>query len=197
MKNETKWLIDLVHSSISFKLRHLMIAHIKCAFKNFDASIYTSNINFNSAEIDLWIDTSSINTGDAGRDKHLKSSDFLDVQNHKQITFTSSTIGKSDVNGLHELWGELSIKGISKKIKLMVEFKRIYNDSFGNEKAGFTVTGLINRKDWGITWNTTMKNGGLMVSDEVIISFEIELAKAGKRYLTMEFECEDKIMSLI
>ena len=92
-----------------------MIAHVKGAFKTFDASIYTTANDFTTAEIDLWIDASSITTGDAKRDEHLKSADFFDVQNHKQITFTSSTIGKPDQDGIHEVWGELTMKGIAKK----------------------------------------------------------------------------------
>lgn len=101
---ETKWSIDQSHSEITFKVRHLMIAHAKGSFKVFDASIYTNAKDFTTAEIDLWIDTSSIITGDEKRDVHLKSADFFDAEKHKQITFTSSTIGKADKDGVHEIW---------------------------------------------------------------------------------------------
>ena len=99
MKNETKWSIDQAHSEIAFKIRHLMIAHVKGAFKIFDASIYTVAKDFTTATIDLWIDPASITTGDVKRDEHLKGVDFFDVKNHKEITFTSATIGKADMNG--------------------------------------------------------------------------------------------------
>ena len=130
---KTKWSIDQAHSEIDFKVRHLMIAHVKGSFKTFDASVYTNAKDFTTAEIDLWIDTTSINTGDAKRDEHLKSLDFFDAQNHKQITFTSSTIGKSDQDGNHELWGELTMIGVTKNVKLNVQFGGIIKDPWGNE----------------------------------------------------------------
>ena len=186
MKKETKWSIDQAHSEIAFKVRHLMISHVKGAFKTFDASIYTTAKDFATAEIDLWIDASSITTGDKKRDEHLKSADFFDVQNHKQITFTSSTIGKPGPEDKRELWGELTIKGITKNVKLEVQFGGMLNDPWGNEKAGFTVTGKINRSDWGLTWNATLEAGGLMVSDEVIISCEMELTYVNQNKLVLE-----------
>jgi len=178
---QTKWSIDQAHSEIEFKVRHLMIAHVKGAFKTFDASIYTTAKDFTTAEIDLWIDASSITTGDAKRDEHLKSPDFFDVQKHKQITFTSSTIGKPDKDGNQELWGELTMIGVTKNIKLNVQFGGILNDPWGNEKAGFTVTGKLNRNDWGLIWNAAIETGGVLVSEEVTISCEVELINSGQK----------------
>lgn len=188
MSKSIKWVVDQSHSEIAFKVRHLMIAHVKGTFQTFDASIYTTSKDFTTAEIDLWIDASSITTGDAKRDEHLKSAEFFDTQNHKQITFTSSTIGKPDSNGNHELWGELTIKGITKNVKLSVQFGGIQKDPWENEKAGFTVSGKINRSDWGLTWNTPLENGGLIVGEEVTISGEVELVNAGPKDLVMEVE---------
>ena len=186
MKDQTKWSIDQAHSEIAFKVRHLMIAHVKGTFKVFDACIYTTAKDFTTAEIDVFIDASSISTGDAKRDEHLKGADFFDVKNYKQITFTSSTIGKSRPDGNHELWGELTIKGITNNIRLNVQFGGIANDPWGNEKSGFTVTGKINRSDWGLIWNTSIENGGLMVSEEVTIACEIELFNVGQEELIMQ-----------
>src|ERR1035438_7676945 len=188
MTNQTKWSIDQTHSAIDFKVRHLMISNVKGAFKLFDASIYTTLKDFTTAEIDLWIDVASVTTGDAKRDEHLRGADFFDVQKHKQITFTSSTIGKSDKDGNRELWGELTMKGITKNIKLNVQFGGIVNDPWGNEKAGFTITGYINRSDWGLSWNNAMETGGFMLSDEVAISCEVELTNVGQKDLKMELE---------
>jgi polyisoprenoid-binding protein YceI len=188
MKNETKWSIDQAHSEIAFKVRHLMIAHVKGTFKVFDASIYTTAKDFTTATIDLWIDPASITTGDVKRDEHLKGVDFFDVKNHKEITFTSSTIGKADSTGNHELWGELTMKGITKNLKLDVQFGGIANDPWGNEKAGFTVTGKINRSDYGLAWNTATETGGVMISDEILISCEVELTNVGQTDLTMELK---------
>lgn len=188
MTNQTKWSIDQAHSEITFKVRHLMIAHVKGAFKTFDGSIYTTGNDFTTAEIDIWIDVASIDTGDAKRDEHLRTLDFFDVANHKQINFVSSTIGKADENGNHELWGELTMIGVKQNIKLDVEFGGIVKDPWGNERAGFTLTGKINRRDWGLVWNTTIEAGGVMVSEEVSISCEIEVTNVGFKDLTMDLE---------
>jgi polyisoprenoid-binding protein YceI len=187
MTKDVKWSIDQAHSEITFKVKHLMIAHSNGTFKTFDANIYTANKDFETAEIDLWIDPTSIITGDAKRDTHLKGSDFFDVENHKQITFKSSTIGKN-AKGDHELWGELTIKGITKPVKLEVQFGGIVKDPYGHEKAGFTITGVIKRSDWGLVWNAPTEAGGLMVSDEVAISCDVELVNVNQKELAMELE---------
>ena len=190
---KTKWSIDQDHSEIAFKVRHLMIAHVKGLFKTFDASIYTNDKDFTTVEIDLWIDASSINTGNEKRDEHLKSPDFFDVTKHKQITFISGNIGKPDSDGNYELWGELTMIGVTKNIKLNLQFGGIVNDPWGNEKAGFTVTGKISRSDWGLKWNAPMETGGFMVSEEITITCEVELINAGHKDLTMELEPKAKM----
>jgi polyisoprenoid-binding protein YceI len=188
--NETKWSIDRAHSEIEFKVKHLMIANVKGGFKTFDANIYTSGNDFATAEIDLWIDASSISTGDEKRDEHLKSVDFFDVKNHDQISFISGTIGEPDKNGNHELWGELTMKGITKNTKLNVHYGGLVKDPWGNEKAGFTVTGKLNRSDWGLVWNSLIETGGVLVGEEVKIICEIELIKVDQNKLEMKLEPE-------
>ncbi len=185
---KTKWSIDLVHSEISFSVKHLMISHVKGAFLKFDANIYTTEKDFTTAEIDLWIDTASITTNNEKRDEHLKSADFFDVINHKQITFSSGTIGNPDHEGNHELWGELTMVGITRNVKLNMQFGGIVHDLWGNEKAGFTVSGKLTRSEWGLVWNAPLETGGLMVSEEVSISCEIELTNIGKEDLTLQME---------
>jgi polyisoprenoid-binding protein YceI len=185
---QTRWSIDQAHCEIAFKVRHLMIAHVKGTFKIFDASIYTNSTDFLTTEVDLWIDPASISTGDSKRDEHLKSPEFFDVDKHKQITFTSSTIGKPGPDGIQELWGELTIIGITKNVKLNVLFGGMVKDPWGNEKAGFTISGKINRSDWGLVWNANIETGGVMVADEVMISCEIELINKGQEDMTMRLE---------
>jgi polyisoprenoid-binding protein YceI len=185
---QTRWSVDQSHCEIAFKVRHLMIANVKGTFKTFDASIYTNSDDFTTAEVDLWIDPASIFTGDVKRDEHLKSPEFFDVGRHKQITFTSSTMGKADADGKQELWGELTILGITKNVKLDVQFGGIAKDPWGNEKAGFTLSGKIKRSDWGLVWNATIETGGVMVSDEVTISCEFELINKGQEDMTMRLE---------
>ena len=188
MANETKWSIDQAHSEITFKVRHLMIAHVKGSFKTFDASIYTVEKDFVSTVIDLWIDVSSISTGDEKRDEHLKSADFFDVQNHKQITFVSSTISNAGKGENHEIWGELTIQGITKNVMINAQFNGIVKDPWENEKVGFSITGTIKRSDWGLVWNMPLTDGGIMVSDEISIICEVELINKGKKDLIMELE---------
>lgn len=188
VNTNVKWTMDQAHSEIEFKVRHLMISNVKGYFKIFDASIYTFEQDFTTAEIDLWIDASSIETNDSKRDEHLKSAEFFDVENHKQITFVSNTIGQADVFGNQEVWGDLTIKGITKNIVLNVRFGGIVTDPWGNEKAGFTVTGVINRTDFGLVWNTTLETGGIMVSEEVSIVCEVQLTNAGEKERIAELE---------
>ena len=188
MKKETRWSIDQSHSEITFKVRHLMISNVKGSFKIFDGSIYTTDKDFKTVEIDFWIDASSIHTGDKVRDEHLKSKDFFDVEKHKQITFVASTMGSEDAEGNHELWGELTMLGITKNVKLNVQFGGFVKDPWGNEKAGFTVSGKINRKDWGLVWNSSLEAGGVLVSEEVSILCELELTNAGTKDLIMEVD---------
>lgn len=165
-----------------------MIAHVKGTFSSFDASIYTVENDFLTADIDLWIDAASISSGDSQRDEHLRSADFLDIVNHKQITFRANTIGKVLPEDNHELWGDLTMKGITKKIKLNAQFGGLAKDTYGNDKAGFTVTGIINRSDWGLVWNSTMDTGGMMVSDEIHINCELELISRVNENLKMTLE---------
>ncbi len=197
MQNEIKWSLDPTHSEITFKVRHLMITNVTGSFKTFDASIYASDKNFATAEIDLWIDAASVTTGNETRDEHLKGSEFFDVENHKQIGFTSSTIEKADDDGNHTLWGELTIKGVTKNVKLNVVFAGFVKDPWGNQKAGFSVTGTIDRTDWGLAWNTILETGAIMVSNEIHIAAEIQLISNDSSIETIELEnVADKNASL-
>ncbi len=188
MINQTKWSIDPSHSEIAFKIKHLMIAYVRGSFKKFDANIYTSGQDFNTAQIDLCIDASSIHTGDETRDAHLRSDEFLDVKNHKQITFVSDSIEKTDSISNYDIWGRLTIKGITKKTKLHMQFGGITKDQIGITKAGFTIVFEINRSEWGLTWNKTLETGSILLSDNIAISCEIELSDNGQKDLAMELE---------
>lgn len=184
MTTKSKWVIDPSHSEIAFKVRHLMITNVKGVFRQYDASIYTTGSDFMSAEVDFWMDPASVETGDAKRDEHLKGEDFFDVANHKQITFTANTVENVDNDGSYELYGDLTIKGITKRIKLDVEFGGTMKDPWGNEKAGITINGKINRKDWGLNWNAPLEAGGVLVSEEIRISCEVQLLKSAEQEIT-------------
>lgn len=175
---KTKWIIDKAHSEIGFRVKHLMITNVKGGFTDYEASIYTTNEDFMTSEVNLVIDAASIETGDANRDNHLRSADFFDVENHSQIHFTSDdAFEKVDDDGSYTMWGDLTIRGIKKQIKLSIEFGGIMKDPWGNHKAGITVNAKINRKDWDLNWNAALEAGGVLVSDEVRISCDLQLVK--------------------
>jgi polyisoprenoid-binding protein YceI len=181
MTTQTKWYLDQAHSAVTFTVRHLMISKVHGKFRKFDASITTTDKDFTTAQIDIFMDVNSIETGDVERDENLKSDAFFDIANHKQISFISNTITQENADGLHELWGELTIKGITKNIKLDLKFGGVANDPWGNEKAGFSINGKINRSDWGLVWNSTMEFGGLLVSEEIEIACEIQVSIETKK----------------
>ena len=178
-----KWGFDTTHSEIGFKVKHLMITNVKGVFKEFDAGIYASEGDFMTSEIEFWMNPASIDTGNEKRDEHLKGPDFFDVENHKVITFTGTTFKKADKNFNYILFGDLSIKGISKQVQLEVEFGGVMTDPWGNEKAGFTIKGEINRQDWRLNWNTVLETGGLLVGNDIRISCEIQLLKQAVEHI--------------
>lgn len=175
---KTKWIVDPAHSEVGFKVKHLMITNIKGGFGDYDASIYTTGDDLQSAEVDFWINAASINTGNPDRDVHLKSADFLDADTFPQITFVGNTYEPVDGDGSYNIYGDLTIRGITKRIKLGVEFGGVVRDPWGNEKAGVTVNGKVNRKDWGLNWNAALEAGGVLVGDEVRIECELQLKKS-------------------
>jgi polyisoprenoid-binding protein YceI len=172
----TKWVIDPAHSEISFKVKHLMITNVKGGFKNFTGEALTEDDDPSSANVRLVIDTASIYTNDDKRDTHLRSADFFDVEHHEKIVFEGNSMEKID-NNEYKLTGILTIKGTSKQVRLDVEYGGINKDPWGNQKAGFSVKGKINRKDWGLTWNAMLETGGVLVSDEVKIEAEVQFIK--------------------
>jgi polyisoprenoid-binding protein YceI len=186
MTNEIKWSNDHARSQISFKVKHLMIAYVKGTFKKIDAQIITTGNDFNMVRMNLKIQASSLTTGDPNRDEILKSYEFLDIQHHSEIILTTKTICKYDSAGNYTVWGDLNMKGISKPIKLNVQFGGVVIDKMGKHKARYTITGRIYRSDWELVWNTAMVSFGLMLSDEVLISGELELNKQAKKYVSTE-----------
>ena len=177
MSAKTTWVIDPTHSEIAFKVKHLMISNVKGSFSEFSGQLLTDGDDFSTAEISFQINPVSINTGAADRDSHLKSADFFDVGNYPKITFIGS--GLKDLgDDMYELTGDLVIKGVTKKVVLPVEFGGLMTDPSGNVKAGFSIGGKINRKEWGLNWNAALEAGGVLLSDEVKIICDVQLVKA-------------------
>ena len=173
-KTKAKWVLDPAHSELMFRVKHLMITNVKGEFKNFTAEI--DNEDFKNASVKVSVDTSSIFTNNTDRDNHLKSADFFDAETHSAMTFESSSFKQLDDDAF-KLTGMLTIKGISKEITLNVEYGGTIKDPWGNEKAGFSFEGKINRKDWGLNWNAALESGGVMVSDEVKLLGEVQFTK--------------------
>lgn len=173
---KTTWVLDPSHSEILFKVRHMMITNVKGEFRKFDAKVTTIGNDFTSGSVEVAVEADSIYTNDDARDKHLKSADFFDVENHGKLVFRGTSM-KDRGDGEFSLTGILSIRGVEKEVTLDVEFGGINKDPWGNDKAGFSISGKINRKDWGLNWNTALETGGVLVSDEVRIMAEIQFTK--------------------
>lgn len=173
---KTKWTTDPSHSELIFKVKHLMITNVKGEFRNFDVKVESDGTDFSQADVEVSIDASSIFTNNEDRDNHLKSADFFDSENYEKITFKSNELNMLDEEN-YQLKGMLTIKGISNEVVLDGEFGGFMKDPYGNEKAGFSLSGKFNRKDWGLNWNAALEAGGVMVSEEVRLNAEIQLVK--------------------
>jgi polyisoprenoid-binding protein YceI len=169
------WTIDSTHTRIGFVAKHLMVTKVRGSFGEFSGSIAVAEpIENSSVTVDMV--AASISTGVADRDGHLKSADFLDVENHPTITFSSTGVRRE--GGDFKVDGELTIIGVTKPVTLDVEFDGGATDPWGNAKAGFTASTTINREDWGLTWNAALEGGGLLVSKEIKIEIEAQAQKA-------------------
>ena len=173
----TKWVLDPTHSEIGFKVKHMMFTNVSGLITNFQLHVSSNYDDFLNADIEFIAESSSINTNNEQRNNHIKSSDFFDVEKFPVITFLSTSFTKLDEHNNYELVGNLTIKNITKSVSFHVENGGIMKDPLGNIKAGFIITGKINRTDFGMNWNDTLETGGVLVSEEVRINCEIQLVK--------------------
>jgi polyisoprenoid-binding protein YceI len=171
-----KWALDPTHSEINFKIKHLMITNVSGSFSKFDASIESDDDNFTNSVVSFSADVNSINTNNEQRDGHLKSGDFFNAETYPTIKFESTKFEKSN-DGNFSVSGDLTIKDVTKSVTLDVELGGITKDPWGNTKAGFTITGKINRTHWNLSWNAALETGGVMVSEEVKINAEVQFVK--------------------
>ena len=174
--SNTKWIIDPTHSEITFKVKHLMITTVTGFFKKFSLEVDTETDDFNTAStIEFTADIDSIDTNNEQRDTHLKSPDFFNADTHPQLKFSGK---KYEADGDDaKLHGDLTIGGTTQPITLNVEFGGIVVDPYGQTKAGFTVTGKISRKAFGLTWSAVTEAGSVVVGDEIKINAEVQLVK--------------------
>ena len=172
----TNWSIDPMHSDVQFKIKHLVISTVTGSFKKFSGEATTEGENFDNAVINFSIDAESVDTNQEMRDGHLKNADFFDVEKYPAITFKSTSFKKTSGED-YKLMGNLTIKDITKPVELDVEYGGTEKDGYGNQKFGFEVTGKINRKDFGLTYNAVTEAGGLTIGEDVKLVANIQVAK--------------------
>ena len=175
MEHTAKWVIDFSHSKIGFSVKHFGITETDGRFRKFDGIIQTEKEDFSDLQVGLIIDTDSIDTNDGQRDSHLKSADFFEAAKFPQIKFRSTGLELISKDN-YKIMGDLTIRDVTKPVSFDLEFSGIVpKDPFGNTKAGFLLSGKINRKDWGIIWNAALDHGGVAVSEAVKINCTVQI----------------------
>jgi len=176
MATVTRWVVDPMHSEVQFKVKHLVISTVTGFFRKFDGSVQTENEDFQNAEIDFTLDVNSIDTNQEQRDQHLKSADFFDAEQYPKITFKSTSFTKTG-DEEYDLTGDLTVRDVTKPVTLKVEFGGSAGDFYGNTKAGFEITGKINRKEFGLTWNGVTEAGSVVVGEDVKLIINLQFTK--------------------
>jgi polyisoprenoid-binding protein YceI len=176
MTTATKWVIDPMHSEVQFKVKHLVISTVSGFFKSFEGTVETVGDDFEGADISFALNIDSIDTNQTQRDEHLKSPEFFDGASHPQITFKSTSFKKTD-DEEYDLVGDLTIKGVTKSVKLAAQYGGSTDDFYGNTKAGFEVTGKVNRKDFGLTWDGITEAGSIVLGEDIKLIINLQLAK--------------------
>lgn len=166
------WTLDQAHTSIGFVAKHLMVTKVRGSFTEFEGAVHVAD-NPEDSWAEATIKTASITTGDAKRDGHLNSGDFLEIETHPEMTFRSTSLKHVEDNR-YEATGDLTIKGITKPITLDVEYNGVGRSPWGLDVAFFSATGEINREDFGMTWNQALESGGVLVSKKVRIEIEVQ-----------------------
>ncbi len=174
---QTKWTFDQAHTDVMFSVTHLVISTVTGYFRNFDGVIVTNGNDFNNAKIKFTIQTKSIDTDNKKRDEHLRSKDFFYAEKYPEIIFKSTSFKKVEGNK-YKLTGNLTMRGITKPVILNVQYNGTVKDPWGNIKAGFKITGSLNRFDYGLKWNALLEAGGAIVSKKVKLIINAELKKA-------------------
>jgi polyisoprenoid-binding protein YceI len=174
----TTWNIDPAHSVAEFKVRHMMITNVKGQFSGIKGTLTLDDADITKSRIEASIDAASLTTREPQRDAHLKSADFLEVEKFPTLSFTSSRVSRSG-DGELEVTGDLSIHGVIRSVVFNTEGpSAAAKDPWGNTRVGLSATTKINRKDFGLTWNTALETGGVLVGDQVTITLEVQFVKA-------------------
>jgi len=170
------WQIDYAHSHIYFSARHMMISKVRGRFENWEGSVDFNENNPEQTAVHVTVDVTSINTREQQRDDHLRSPDFFNAAEFPHMTFKSTRVERTG-DDTAKLYGDLTIRGVTQEVVLDVEYAGQAKSPWGTFSAGFSASGSINRKDWGLTWNQTLETGGMLVGDKINIEVELELVK--------------------
>ncbi len=171
--------IDPAHSRIGFVARHAMVTKVRGSFDEFDGSGYFDAANPASSKLELTIKAASIDTRNADRDAHLRSNDFFDMGTYPEITFSSTSVEQTgDVH--FRVTGDLTIKGVTRPVAVDFEYTGNAVDPYGNQRVGFEGTAVVNRKDWGVNWNAALEAGGVLVSENVTLEFEVSAIRSAE-----------------
>lgn len=173
---KTTWAIDPTHSEIGFKVKHMMFTNVSGKFNTFQAHVENEDNNFETSKISFSAEVDSVDTNNPDRDTHLRSADFFDTDNFPKLSFVSTDIKKIN-EGEYQISGDLTIKDVTKNITLETEYSGLMTDPWGNTKIGLSITGKINRKEFGLTWNAALETGGVLVGEEIKLISEIQLIK--------------------
>ena len=185
MTKSSTWVIDTLHSDVLFKIKHLVISNVTGSFKKFEGNIVTQGDDFNNAKVYFTIDVKSIDTNQEQRDGHLQTGDFFSADLYPQIIFESTSfvnVGGSD----YRMIGNLTLKGVTKPIELNVEYGGAQNNGHGVLKHGFEVTGIINRMEFGMTWNKMTDTGGLGLGENIKLIANIQIAELVEEAIAIE-----------
>ncbi|MCB0853007.1 MAG: YceI family protein [Bacteroidetes bacterium] len=176
MATKTKWTIDPTHSEVQFKVKHLVISTVTGTFKEFEGNLETETEDFEGANASFSLNVNSVDTNVADRDNHLKSNDFFNAEQYPNITF-NGTLNKVN-SGDYKLIGDLTIRDVTKKVELDVEYGGSMVDGYGQTKAGFEISGKVNRKEFGLTWSMVTEAGGVVVGDNVKLQPNVQVVKS-------------------
>jgi polyisoprenoid-binding protein YceI len=168
--------LDSAHTRIGFVARHAMVTKVRGQFNDFEGSGVVDPSDFTKSTVTVIIQAASIDTRNEQRDAHLRSNDFLAMEEYPQITFTSTGIQQTGPTSV-ELTGDLTIRGVTNTVTIPFEFEGAATDPYGNLRVGFEGSVVINRKDYGATWNVALETGGVLVSDKVTLEFEVSAIK--------------------
>ncbi len=171
-----KWVLDPTHSEVLFKVKHLMISNVSGHFNQFNGTVETDGDDLSSAKVRFAAEINSISTNNEQRDMHLKNGDFFDAENYPQLVFEGDRLEKIG-DEMYELHGMLTMRGNSKSVILKVEYGGITQDPWGNTRVGFSVTGKINRKDFGVSFGMVSETGNILLGEEVAINVNVQFVK--------------------